>query len=126
MKSPEIEKEEPLYTLDKTLELLRHLREDYSEKIPGPMICGMPDGKLLKVQKNWFQDVVDIVDMAKDHLEFRGGLIDSEITSFLEFYTSKEFHNQERVKREDINRANKVLELSRRFLEELKRKEEKI
>lgn len=121
MDHTELTREEPLCSLGETLELVRHLLEDFSEEIPAQIARGAPDGKLLKIQTNWFQVVVDVLQVVQEHIEFRGGTVPTEITSLLTYLTSQELKGQERNKPEDISRANNVLELSRKLLNEFKK-----
>ena len=121
MKSPET-RETPLRDIDQTLELVRHMLEDYNEEIPSQMVCEMPNGVLLKCQKNWFQGVVDVLQIVQQHQEYRGQISHPDITSFLARYTSRGFHDQERTTVEDIKQANSVLEVSRTILNEMKKK----
>lgn len=116
MEHSESAKKEPSLSLDETLELVRHTLEDFSEEIPAQIVRSTPEGKLLKIQTNWFQVVVDVLQLVQEHIEFRGGIVPSEITSLSTYLTSQEFKGQERNKYEDIGRANTVLELSRKIL----------
>jgi|GEM_PF-2379467 hypothetical protein len=121
MEQVEATREEPLLDLDRTIELVRHIREDYSEEIPAQIVRGTPGGILLKIQGGWFQSVVDVLQIVQQHIEFRGSIVPTEITDLLNYLTSQEFKGKERNNPEDISRANIVLELCRQILSGFKK-----
>jgi len=89
-----------------SLERLWWLRYQFSDEIPNKVLYG--DGKY-KVRTNWWQGLVAEleIDLKKgaipEHLRY-------EVESFVEHYTSKEFHRQRRTKKKDIKRANELLD----------------
>ncbi len=109
-------KEEPSVDLNSTLEIVRCFLEEHSEVIPKQIVHGMIDGKIYKIQTNWFAGVVDVLEFVQEHIQFSGGMVPVEITTLLTYLTSQEFKRRERNKAEDIIRANIALELSRRIL----------
>lgn len=89
-----------------TMERLRWLRGEFSDKIPYEVLHGRGD---FKVRKNWWQGVVGYLErgLRKGDIpqEFR-----EEAEAFLEHYTSEDFHNQPLTTQEDIVRANSLLD----------------
>ncbi len=123
---PEIkpEKEKPLFDLKETLEIAKHLLNDYSEKIPDSLVSGEEGRKLVKIQTTWFQGVVAVLESTREHIEYRGKIVPTEITNLSSYLSSDKFEKIERNTREDINQANKALELSLDLLSKFKEKEE--
>jgi hypothetical protein len=90
--------------------LLKHLRDDYSNEIPEEIISGRPaTGNILKCQKNWFQTLIFTLADAQEHLENAGKDLPDGFAEFYERVTSETFQYKKRVSREDIEEADDVL-----------------
>ncbi len=124
MESLKPEKEKPLFNLKETLQIAKHLLNDYSEKIPDSLVSGEEGERLLKIQTNWFHAVLTVLEIVKHHVEFKREIVPIEIINLSSYLSSDKFKKRERNTREDINQANRALELSLGLLSKFKDKEE--
>ena len=104
-------KEGPPKKLERVLEMLLHLKNDYKDKIPDNIVIDDTEAVTHKCQKNWFQGIIDYIEIIQEHLEFRGQITPKEIDEFIKKFTSQRFHDQALVTESDINEANKILAL---------------
>ena len=93
------------------LEHLRGLRTDWKDEIPGKVIHSDAVDNQYKVRRNWFTGVVADVENL---------LIDGEITTdegkaaagqLLDTFTSDEFANRELTTAQDIQTANRLIDV---------------
>jgi hypothetical protein len=88
-----------------TLEHLRRLHDDFSDEIPNNVLHGRGN---FKVRRNWWQGVVGDLDLLRTHGQIPPEL-QGEVDSFLDHYTSDEFHAQPLTTSEDLGVVNNLL-----------------
>lgn len=89
-----------------SLERFQWLRDKFSDEIPDKVLHGRGD---FKVRRNWWQGVVSNLERGLGN-----GVVPEElrpeVESFLDDYTSEEFHKQPLTTKADIERANGLLD----------------
>lgn len=89
-----------------SLERFQWLREKFSDEIPDKVLHGRGD---FKVRRNWWQGLVGDLERGLGN-----GVVPEElrpeVESFLDHYTSEEFHDQSLTTEVDIQRANGLLD----------------
>lgn len=94
------------------LEKLESLRDDWSNEIPEEEIHGYQNPGKYKVLKTWFTLVVSDLQFAVSQGEITDPKTIKKVNGFVKKFTSKDFHSQQRVTQEDIQRADKIINLA--------------
>ena len=93
------------------LERLRWMRDDFSDEIPDIVLRGWmaKETRMFKVRRNWWNGLVGCLErmMLKGWIDPK--MLD-EVGDFVGHYTSEEFHYQPLTSREDISRANELID----------------
>lgn len=91
-----------------SFERYKWLRDQFSDEIPNEILDGRIGGNF-KVRRNWWQGLVQDLELG-----VMKGVISEElkpdVEQFIDYYTSDEFKHQLLTKKEDIQRANDLLE----------------
>lgn len=88
------------------LEMLNHLRNDYSDEIPTSTVNSTSPNPLFKVRKGWFLNILNILYIVGMDYDLQ----DSDLLRKFEIeFTSEDFKNRLTTK-EDIYKGNEVLD----------------
>ena len=88
------------------LEHLRKITDNASDEIPNEVLRGRGN---YKVRRNWWNGVVVDMELGLHRGEIPNQLVD-ETRQFIAHYTSENFHDQILTTREDIQRANSLID----------------
>jgi len=120
-KPENISEKEPL--IERYLTFFRRLRDDYSNEIPKEIIHSTDDNNKLKVRKAWFTVVVNELQMfAEDFLsdEINSQLdLLGDVNNFVVQYKDRKFQMLERVRPEDVEAGDAILDKVISYLENL-------
>lgn len=101
--------ERPRINFNEPLDILRSLRDDHIDMIPGEVVTLTdPNYHDYKCRKNWFNGVVLSLRLAEEagyipeHLK-------ENMENLIKYYTSEEFQSKQLVTRSDIEKANSLL-----------------
>ncbi len=106
-----------MITKERVIEFARMLLNDCDEDIPDEIIFGQRNGKYKKVQVNWFQGVVDVVETTVNYLSRQGKIVPTDLPKLVEYLTGSKFKSRERKTREDIDLENSGLKICLSVLE---------
>lgn len=100
--------------IDHSLQMLKRLRDEWSDEIPEEMISGMSENKLFKVRGNWYQG---IVAHAENLLHFapKDAPQIAEIRELIGYFCQSEEFDQKmatRVDRTDIEKGDRLIKLT--------------
>ena len=88
-----------------------HFKNDFSNEIPKEIIHGdKKENLFFKVRKNWFQRIVLWLGMLEKSNIIRDENILQRARNFIKEYTSTKFVKQERVAKEDIQKADELID----------------
>ena len=92
------------------LELLRFLRDTYSDEIPSRILNGsMPKDQIrYKCRKNWWHGLMGDLTL----MQSRGLIppcLEIDVEEFVSHYASKKFRKQPLITAEDIQKANGLI-----------------
>jgi len=89
---------------------LTKLRDDFRDEIPVEVLHSISPNNNYKVRRTWFQGVVADIELMMD----KGLLVPTlkeNAEQVISYFTSDKFHYQPLTLREDIDKANEVIDL---------------
>jgi hypothetical protein len=89
------------------LEMLTHLRNDYSDEIPNEIINSTSENPLYKVRRAWFDNIIRVIHEMAMGYYFMDDT--TELDKFSSYFTSPEFQVRSTTA-DDIARGNEVLD----------------
>lgn len=93
------------------LEHLRGLRTGWKDEIPDRVIHSNEPDNLYKVRRNWFTGVVADVENLLIEGSITNGNKRAAAEQLLDRFTSEEFRDQELTTAEDIQTANRLIDI---------------
>lgn len=116
------------WTVERYINDLKRLRDDYSDEIPEKMISGMDKNRKFKVRRNWWQGFFSLFHLVFEDLDVTDVSIKKEVDALYEQFQKKlkvwrdsHYNNDlHKTTREEIDKANNLLTRTIAYLENIK------
>ncbi|RJQ35443.1 hypothetical protein C4566_00795 [Candidatus Parcubacteria bacterium] len=110
--------------VEKYLVFFRRLKDGYSNEIPKDLVHSTSESSRFKVRKGWFTALITQLEMFRedyltDSLDSRSEPLVADVRNFVASYTSEDFKFLDRVRAEDIEAGDAILDKVISYLENL-------